>query len=517
MNSPSRPRKKGTFGSAQKAALSHLAKDDRLWSGAGIPLGWYADDLMQRPGPRLAYRGNQHLVTVAPTRSGKGATAIIPTLLEYGASTIVIDPKGQNAAVTARHRATPIAEGGLGHDVYFINPFDLNVDKAPHLKGTSFNPLDGLDPADKNFVANVNALCEALIQSEGTEPHWANSARDLIAGLIMYLVYDPEETPSLGRLREILTERDKPRGHDDPKHNEFRSFIKDEVLTCGFPPAIQKAGRFQRDSEEIQSVLSTALTQTAFLDDPAIAASLETDLKRPFSFVELKQRPITVYLILPGPLIDAYAKWLRLFIVVALNQLMAKTLTVEEAKAKRPPVLLIIDEFASLGHLKSVETAMGIAAGYGIQLWPILQDLSQVKNLYKDRWETFFANAGIIQLFAPNDMTTAKWIEERCGMATVKIKTLSTQTSERSFSGTEGDTRTSGQSVAETGRPLMTAYDLVGLEKDKQTLLLSNLSDPIMAYRKFYKDVPELKGRYDSDPYHVQEEVDAQQPTPTKL
>ena len=72
------------------------------------------------------------------------------------------------------------------------------------------------------------------------------------------------------------------------------------------------------------------------------------------------------------------------------------------------PALFLLDEFAALGRLQAVERAMGLMAGYGLQLWPILQDMSQLKDLYGARANTFVANAGVLQCFGVNDFETAK-------------------------------------------------------------------------------------------------------------
>ena len=84
------------------------------------------------------------------------------------------------------------------------------------------------------------------------------------------------------------------------------------------------------------------------------------------------------------------------------------------------PVLFILDEFASLGHMRQIEDAAGQIASYGVKLWPILQDLGQLKALYKERWETFMGNAGVLQFFGNNDLTTLEWISKRLGATTIE-------------------------------------------------------------------------------------------------
>ena len=75
-------------------------------------------------------------------------------------------------------------------------------------------------------------------------------------------------------------------------------------------------------------------------------------------------------------------------------------------------MLFLLDEFAVLGHMRQLEDAAGQIAGYGVKLWPIMQDLGQLKALYRERWETFMGNAGVLQFFGNNDLTTLEWISQ---------------------------------------------------------------------------------------------------------
>jgi type IV secretion system protein VirD4 len=135
-----------------------------------------------------------------------------------------------------------------------------------------------------------------------------------------------------------------------------------------------------------------------------------------FNLADLKTGRMTVYLCLPGRHMGTCGRWLRLFVNLAL-QAMERT---SGAPAAGCPVLFALDEFASLGHMKQIEDAAGQIAGYGVKLWPILQDLGQLKALYKERWETFMGNAGILQFFGNNDLTTLEWVSKRLGTTTIE-------------------------------------------------------------------------------------------------
>src|SRR5271165_2500617 len=180
------------------------------------------------------------------------------------------------------------------------------------------------------------------------------------------------------------------------------------------------AARFTEKSNELASVRSTADTQTRWILSPP----MREDLKKPgVDFRQLKERPTTVYVILPAERMRTHSVWLRLVVVSALRALY------------RPGGLrtqLIIDEMPALGHLGPLEDAFGLVRGYKTQIIGIAQDLAQLKALYRERWESFIANAGVVMGFAPNDLTTADWMSRRAGQTTL----IAANTSENLSSAT---------------------------------------------------------------------------------
>jgi type IV secretion system protein VirD4 len=459
------------FGSSDYASLEQL-REKRLLTGAGIPLGvWVEESGMGKNLIPIHYSGDRHLITIAPTRSGKGTTAQIPALLEHDAPLFMIDPKGENAVIAARCRRDK-----LGHKVFIVNPFGVLREEFQvrgFSKAARFNPLAALDPEGDTFLADVAALCEALILTEGKDPHWSNSARDLVACFIMHVCLKAGEKRTLPRVRELLT----------LPNEEYQEQII-EMAADSFPPLRQKAGRFVSASNEMGNIRSTAITQTGFLDDPALIESLSGD---DFRFLDLKHHKISVFLVLPAKLVTAYARWFRLLVVSALDSLMST-----EEKGEKP-VLFMLDEFASLGHLSSVENAMGLAAGFGVQLWPFVQDIHQLRDIYDRRWQSFLANVGIQQYFTPNDSDTAEHISRRAGHKTVVIK-----------SRNKADLFSSGgnsTSYAETGRPLLPPDDLYGMLENKQLLFAVGLKHTIHLEKRVYRNNPAYDGLWDENPY----------------
>lgn len=169
-----------------------------------------------------------------------------------------------------------------------------------------------------------------------------------------------------------------------------------------------------KSDREAAGVLSAAQRHTHFLDSPRMTAVLG---RSDFRFSDLKRRNISVFLVLPPDRLSTYSRWLRLLVTQSLLD-MAR----DPAKPATP-VLYLLDEFAALGHLAPVERAMGLMAGYGVQLWPILQDVHQLRATYGQKAGTFLSNAGVLQVFGVNDHDSARLVSDLLGQETVVFQT----------------------------------------------------------------------------------------------
>ena len=362
---------------------------------AGIYIGLSKDG----SGQALSYSGENHLITIGPPGTGKSTSLLMPNLASLKRSILVIDPKGELAAVTAQKRAA------FGR-VVVLNPFGVLVDECPYLKSHGFNPLALLDPDSDDFVDDASAIGEGLVKIQGKDPHWTEGGQDFVTALIMYVRRLGGTTADLGIVRKLLTES---RSFDHEKNPQGLESTIFEMRFCGYTPIEQKAGRFAADNNEMGSLVSAAISQTKFLDSPPIVRDLSSG--GGFDFRSMRDEIVTVYLILPIDRMSTHANWFRLIIAAALRSLMdAKNTRFDQT---RPPVLFMLDEFAQLGHMSSIEDAMSAARGSRLQLWPILQDLTQLKKIYGETWENFLGTAGFCSFFTPRTMVTANYISER--------------------------------------------------------------------------------------------------------
>lgn len=213
--------------------------------------------------------------------------------------------------------------------------------------------------------------------------------------------------------------------------------------------------------------------------------------------------PCTLFIILPGRYIAAYARFFRLIVVSALDQLTSIPGGVR--------TLFMLDEFAQLGHLSSIENAVALARGYNVQIWPFIQDLNQLKDLYKEKWQTFLANAGIVQWFTPADSFTAEYLSKRIGKTTVSTTSTNRSTSFGESRGAGGPgmsgNKSFSENTTETGVDFMSVQDLFHLPEYLQILTLVGLKYPILATRDHYYEwdgeLAEYREIVDPDPFHA--------------
>jgi type IV secretion system protein VirD4 len=330
-----------------------------------------------------------------------------------------------------------------------------------------------------------------MIRIEGSEPHWAASAQDLVCALIMAESINekiaaeakdwPPETPkpkaNLASVRDVIglpTE-------DKETHNDFKTVAK-KILEMAYehkyPALAAKMGRYTNidsTNRELNSILSTALTQTRWLDSPLIREDLTKPIDVKFMGMIargwLKIMPVTIYIVLPPDRIGTHNLWIRLVVASILRPLMKDT------KEPENRTVLILDEFPALAEgdgFPAISRNMAMMRGYGLTLWSVWQDLSQATRIYGQHWETFASNAGILQAFQPQDLKTSTYLSERTGLTT-------RETASWSFSGRQPQI-----SGGQQGMPQMLPQAVRAMQEG-HTLVFSGLEDdrPVRSYLRW--------------------------------
>lgn len=447
-------------------------------------------------GQAIGVGDDRHAVLCAGSRAGKGRSCLIPTLLEYAGSVLAIDPKGELANVTARRRSA------LGQRVCILDPFGVAAARLAPLK-TGFNPLSLLEPGSPTLIADAGLVADAIvIGSAQADPHWDESARNLIEGIILHVATYPkyENERTLVTVRELLKRAfdkvsDLPEDFEGEPPPQVRAeLVHNADLTAktdpGLSAALEGAARdfYDKAERERASVLSVALRNTKFLDYPEIRASLSS---HGFDLADLKaaKSGLTVYLCLPAGRMATCNRWFRLFV-----NLMLEAMERERSKPK-VPVLAVLEEFHVLGYMQQIEVAAGLAAGFGMKLLIVLQDLTQLRRHYKDGWETFLGNAGILVFFGNNDMTTLEYISKRCGQTSLILERKSDVTVDQRTSGA------SGLSWSLEVRELVTSEEAARFfgrdDKHQRQILIQPGLPPAVIQRVKYDRHELFKGKFD--------------------
>ena len=419
-----------------------------------------------KSGRMLRYDGPAHLLTIAPTRSGKGVGTIIPNLLTANRSVICIDPKGENARVTMRQRET------FG-PVHCLDPFGISGQQTAR-----YNPLDLLDADSPDIAEDAMTLADALVFDEQTsEAHWNEEAKALISGIILYVVcHDEPAHRTLTSVRDYLT----------LAPDDFIALLTVMQASNAANGLVARAANRQvsKSHREAAGVLSAAQRHTHFLDSPRIAQVVGAS---DFAFADLKENVASIFLILPPDRLDTYSRWLRLLVAQAISELA-------RSSAKPPrPVLLLLDEFAALGRLQPVERAMGLMAGYGLQLWPILQDIHQLRSLYGKNAGTFLSNAGVLQAFGVNDYDTADMLSKTMGRETITYETSGQSEKDVMLKDPE---RSLSKTQHLAARNLMDANEIMQLAPDTLLLMRVGGSPLIVKKLRYYAD-KQFAGMFD--------------------
>jgi type IV secretion system protein VirD4 len=441
----------------------------------------------------------QHVISIAPTRSGKGVSLIIPNLLTYRGSVLVVDPKGENAWITAAFRRE-----AFGQETVILDPWGEVNRRYGAMAGATepiarFNPLSILDPDSDEYVDDLAYLADSIIISQSSrDPHWDDSARELVAGLIAFVVESPayRADASLGLVRGLLSLPGK----------ELRVAIKDAQALGAGSIARAKLARFDADTNEINSVMSTARTQTGFLDSEVLTRNMaESD----FSFEELCRGNISIYLVLPPDKLQTYARWLRLMVSIAIRAVAqagrvsapsrggGAIRAVAPGGSQNPsglPALFMLDEFGTIGKLDAVAQAYGLMAGLGMIIWAFAQDLNQLKRDYPDHWETFIGNSQAMTCFGVMDNFTADYVSKMLGTQTIEHTNISTSIGQSVAPLTAGSPfwksqRTSSQSSTSSStqmmsRPLMQPDEVRGL--NGELCIIMGRFAPIISRRLVY-------------------------------
>ena len=412
----------------------------------GIFLGKYAfadRDLA----PPVFTKPEAHTLIMAPTRTGKGTRIIVPTLLRYMGSMLVIDPKGENAAIAGRQRLTSIGP------TYILNPWGVLTAQLAErgLNPSRYNPLDVIRRGDPDAVSIAHTMAETICaRSEGKDSaYWEGNATAILTAVLLWLADRDGETKTLARVRQIVTL---------PLDRLQQEYFVPMSASTAFGGAIaENIGPFLSggDSRDLPAILRTLAEATRFVSDERLkAATAVSD----FKLTDMVAVPVTVFLIVPPTMMKVQGTWLRLMLAAVAHTYRTSTLP------DKWRGMMLIDELPALGKIPDLPTDLATMSGYGLDYTLIVQDMGQLKAIYGEQSRTILANCGWKWLCNVRDYDTAKYVSDTLGQATVGTETVNEGTTP------QGET-THGKAYGEMGRSLLTPDEVMNLGRDRAIVL----------------------------------------------
>ena len=430
----------------------------------GLPLALHKGKLLRYvKNDAKGWRGGHHLV-VSGTRGGKGVSAVIPAILDHQGPVVVLDIKGENFAVTRRHREE------LGRKVAVLNPFGLVEDGQDQ-----FNPLDYIRPHE--LARDVALVADGLVKPEqGDGAHFSEMARQLVAAAIEVIVTQEEPNRrNLIAVADLLLSANLD--------GTLEAWAENGDLV-GHRPAqtaatILRAGDRERGS--IQTAVSKAFEwmQSDNMRHFLAGSSFRMD--------DLLDDRVDLFIAVPLDQVDKQAIFMRLFINLVLG-----TVVRQDGRRKvKAPILLVLDEFVRMGRMEQIMNIANVAAGAGVEALFVTQDTGQVEKAYgPNDARSIFGSCITKRVFNLNDIETAEWAARHLGESTVYSQQIR-----------EGKAPNEGRdfSYSEQRQKLMTAEQITGMKADDLLLLVGN-RNPLKAKQNVYFKSKIYRGRFDQNP-----------------
>lgn len=424
----------------------------------------------------LMFAGMQFVLLAAPTRSGKGVGIVVPNLLNYSESAVVLDVKLENFLITSKFRSK------YGQEVFLFNPF--SKDGQTH----RYNPLGYISNDPRQRVTEILAIGYALYPGGGKDTFFDDAARNLFLGLCLYLC----ETPALPRTIGELLRQSSGKGQPIKKYlqglitaRNFRekTTIDDdgEEVTLvpieqwdgqGLPPlsmeCVDALNRFTSTSDNtLSSILASFNVPLTIWVSPLVdAATAAND----FDVRDVRKKRMTIYIGIPANKLAEAELLINLFFSQLIN------LNTDDLLHSKPELkyscLLLMDEFAAPGRIGIIDKANAYMAGYGLRLLTIIQSPGQIeaeprKGYGRESARTLITNHACQIIYTPREQKDANEYSEMLGTYTFKAKGLS-----RQLGGKAAGSRS--ESESDQKRALLMPQELKEMSQRQQIINLEN-------------------------------------------
>ncbi len=424
----------------------------------------------------LMFPGMQFVLLAAPTRSGKGVGIVVPNLLNFSESAVVLDVKLENFLITSKFRAQH------GQAVYLFNPF--SKDAQTH----RYNPLGYISDDPRQRVTEILSIGYALYPGAGKDSFFDDAARNLFLGLCLYLCETPALPRTIGELLRQSSGKGKPIKQYLQELVTARNFREEtsvddgeEVVTLvpievwdgeGLPPlsmeCVDSLNRFTSTSDNtLSSILASFNVPLTIWVSPIVDAATSAN---DFDVRDIRKKRMTVYIGIPANKLAEAELLINLFFSQLIN------LNTDDLLFSKPELkyscLLLMDEFAAPGRIGIIDKANAYMAGYGLRLLTIIQSPGQIeaeprKGYGRESARTLITNHACQIIYTPREQKDANEYSEMLGTYTFKAKGTSRQLGGKSAGGR-------GESESDQKRALLMPQELKEMSQRQQIISLEN-------------------------------------------
>ncbi|RRD39839.1 conjugal transfer protein TraG [Leptotrichia sp. OH3620_COT-345] len=424
-----------------------------LKSDKGVVLGRFN-------GITLRDNNNTHICVTAPTRTGKGVSIIIPTLIDsWNESVVVLDIKGENYQLTSGARK---------------EKFDnLILRFAPKSKNScGYNPLAEVRFLTEYEMSDVRLIVDIIMQEDSgsgnKDPYWNNSAADLLIGIIFYVMYKkflmepkfvtengvekPVSTASMADVVDFITDptydvpikeillrkaQEENMIEEFGKNEKIKKYVSEkllkmyatdaEIINEGRHP---KAARYLVEKgnlpeQTLGSIIGSAKVKLSIFEIPIVKRNTDHSDFRIFDLMNYKN-PVSLYLVVPPADIISLSPLIKILLLQMVN-ILTPEIDYINKKGHKWKMLMLLDEFPAIGKLEILEKGIGYVAGYGMKMMLILQSLDQLFKIY-GKENGFLSNCQAQVFYTSNDETTANYVSKLLGKETIEQFTQSNKT-----------------------------------------------------------------------------------------
>lgn len=435
----------------------------------------------------LRDNGKTHILLSAPTRTGKGVSVIIPTLVDSWADSVfVLDVKGENYQMTGGWR-----EKTFKNDILYFSPKKQN--------SCHFNPLAEIRYLTEREIEDAKTIADLIVvgDEKSSDPFWEVSGSDFMLGVILYELYLHDGKAGLGDVVDFITDPSAPitermekiikkpifnkKNERDRKRMKILESIyttEKELVQEGFHPFINRsmADILGKGDKTMASIIATAKAKLSVFQLPTVKKNTRDS---DFHIIDLMaaDKPKSLYIVIePGDL-QSLAPLLRILVIQCVTLLTPEMdYTGKGGGVKfKHRLLMLLDEFPAIGKMEILEKAIGYVAGYGMKMMIVVQSLDQLNKIYtKDNM--FLSNCQCQVFYTANENATAEYVSKTIGTKTIKTNSIS------------GGWLNKNISTSEQARELLKPEEVRRFPLDKILLLVGGKPPIITKKLLFFND-----------------------------